>query len=100
VIISIWKDGLVLMLKKVKIAQFLRQYTGNRQTVEVEGSTIRECLNDLVKQYPETKKWLFDANNTPLIIVLVNQEVVLPDKMDQKVNKSDKIDLIPMIAGG
>ena len=99
-IISIWQDGLVLMVKKVKIAQFLRQYTGNRQTVEVEGSTIRECLNDLVKQYPETKKWLFDANNIPLIIVLVNQEVVLPDKMDQKVNKSDKIDLIPMIAGG
>jgi molybdopterin converting factor small subunit len=88
------------MVQDIKIAQILQQYTDNKEIVSVEGSTIRECLNNLVKQYPETRKWIPDANKISMIIVLLNKELVLPDKMDQKVSPTDKIELVPVIAGG
>jgi molybdopterin converting factor small subunit len=89
-----------IMIMKIKLAQILQQYANDQETVEVEGTTLRECLNDLAKRYPETKKWIFDVNNSPLILVLLNKEIVLPKHMDDKLTGNEKIDLIPMIAGG
>jgi sulfur-carrier protein len=88
------------MAQKIKLAQILYQYTGDQETIEVEGSTVRECLNDLVIKYPEIKKWIFDPNDSPLVIVLLNKELVLPGQMDKKVTKVDNIELVPLIAGG
>jgi molybdopterin converting factor small subunit len=83
----------------IKIAQMLLQYTDNRETVEVEGSTVRECLENLVKRYPELRPWIFAPNEAP-VITLLNNELVNSDHLDLKVNKNDKIALIPVVAGG
>jgi molybdopterin synthase sulfur carrier subunit len=88
------------MTQKIKLAQILQQYTGDQETIEVEGSTVHECLNNLVIKYPEIKKWIFDPNDSPLVIVLLNKELVLPGQMDKKVTKIDYIELVPLIAGG
>jgi sulfur-carrier protein len=88
------------MAQKIKLAQILQQYTGDLETIEVEGSTVGECLNDLVIKYPEIKKWIFDPNDAPLVIVLLNKELILPGQMDKKVTRIDNIELVPLIAGG
>jgi sulfur carrier protein ThiS len=88
------------MAQKIKLAQILQQYTSDQESIEVEGSTVRECLNNLVTKYPEIKKWIFDPNDAPLVIVLLNKELVLPGQMDKKVTKTDNIELVPLIAGG
>jgi sulfur carrier protein ThiS len=88
------------MAVKIKIAQMLYQYTDNRETVEVDGSTVRECLDNLVRKYPELQPWIFAPNNAPLVIVLLNNELVPSDHLDLKVNEKDKIALVPVVAGG
>jgi molybdopterin converting factor small subunit len=88
------------MLQKIKIAQILQQYTDDKEFVEVEGSSVRECLNDLIKKYPETKNYIFDVNNSPLVIVLNNGEIVLPRQMDDKLSANQSISLVPVVAGG
>jgi molybdopterin converting factor small subunit len=88
------------MAQIVNIAQVLQQQTGGRNRVEAEGSTIRECLDDLIKKYPEAKDNIYGLNNLLLVIVLVNNERVLPEDLDKRVNRFDKIELVPVVIGG
>ena len=88
------------MSVSLKIAAILQQFTGNKETVEVQGTTVRECLDDLTQKYPETRSWLFDANDSPVVWVLLNNEVVLPGDNTKKVKDGDELQLIPMVAGG
>jgi sulfur-carrier protein len=88
------------MAVKIKIAQVLQQFTDQNEIVEIDGSTVKQCLDNLVRKYPGVEKWIFDPNNSPLVIVLLNKELVLPEKLDTGVTGADRIDLIPMIAGG
>jgi molybdopterin converting factor small subunit len=84
----------------IKVTPILRQFTDNRETVRVEGSTVRECLNSLVARYPETEKWLFSNSRAPMICLFLNKEVVMPDDLDIEVSEGDVIDLCPVIGGG
>ena len=84
----------------IKITPILRQFTGNRQTIEVEGNTVLDCLKNLVGRYPDTEKWLFSSSDAPMICLFLNKEVILPEKLDTKVSKGDIIDLCPVIGGG
>lgn len=84
----------------LKVASILQQFTGDQEVVEVKGATVHECLEDLLKKYPETRKWLFDASNTPVVWVLLNKEVVMPEDNVRTVKDGDQIDLFPMVAGG
>lgn len=40
----------------------VEQYINNQDTVEVNGSTVGECITDLVRQYPDLKNILLDKN--------------------------------------
>jgi MoaD family protein len=84
----------------LRVAAILQQFTGDKEVVEVNGATVHECLKDLLQKYPETRRWLFDANNTPVVWVLLNKEVVMPEDNIKPVKDGDQIDLFPMVAGG
>jgi molybdopterin converting factor small subunit len=88
------------MPRKIKLAQVFKQYTSNREIVEVEGSTVRECLNSLIKKYPDIKKWIYDSKMSLLVVIILNGDIVLADKLDKPVSESEMINLIPIIAGG
>jgi molybdopterin converting factor small subunit len=78
----------------------LRQYTGNRQTVKAEGSTVLDCLKNLVARYPDTEKWLFSNSGAPMICLFLNKEVILPENPDTKVTEGDVMELCPVTGGG
>ena len=84
----------------INITPILREYTDNRENVDVEGTTVLDCLKSLVARYPDTEKWLFSNSDSPMICLFLNKEVVLPEKLDTKVSKGDIIDLYPVIGGG
>ena len=86
----------------VNIHQTHRNFTNGLDMVEVEGNTVGECLDHLVKQFPAMKEGLFD-NNGKLINVLeiyVNQESAFPEELAKPVKDGDKIYLTIMLAGG
>jgi molybdopterin converting factor small subunit len=84
----------------LKVAPILQQFTGEKEVVDVNGNTVFECLEDLAKKHPEIRRWLFDANNIPLVWVLLNNEMVMPEDNIKAVKHGDEIDLLPMVTGG
>jgi len=87
---------------KVHIHKTHRQYTNGMEAVEVEGSTVGECLKHLVGRFPDMKKELFgkkgDLRN--LIEIYINLESAYPDELAKPVKDGDEIHITFMLAGG
>ena len=86
------------MVIKVHIPPLLQQITSNRETVEVAGATVRECTDDLKRQFPGFREWL-DENN-PIAWLTVNRKIIGVGEMDQKVCASDELGVVLLLAGG
>jgi molybdopterin converting factor small subunit len=79
-----------------------RQYTDGQEVVSVEGKTVRECLNNLIKQYPKLEKALF-AKKDKLhnnIEIYLNHASAYPDELSKSVKDGDEIHIVTMLAGG
>ena len=88
---------------KVRIPTPLQKFTKNRQEVECTGSTVREVIEDLEKNYPGIKERLCDEkdNVRRFINIYVNEEDVRFLQQDRTPLKDgDEISIIPAIAGG
>lgn len=79
-----------------------RQYTSGLETVQVEGDTIGDCLNALVKGFPEMRTALFDGKGKlkNQIEIYLNSESAYPDELRKKVRAGDEIYITVMLAGG
>ena len=88
---------------KVHIPTPLRNYTERQQTVSVEGVTVAEGLEQLVKQFPAMRQHLFtpDGKLRSFVNVYVNDEDVrYLQKEATAVKEGDTISIVPSIAGG
>lgn len=90
------------MSVKINISPILFQYTNNKSMVEVKGNTVGQCLDQLVRQFPELKKWLFE-NNSKLrsyIDIYINDESAFPEGLTKPVKEGDILDILFIIDGG
>ena len=87
---------------KVHINSLLYQYTNNQSLAEVSGKTVGQCLEHLVKQFPNLKKALFNENGKLLgyIDVYVNEESAYPKELAKPVKPGDELHILLMIDGG
>ncbi|MFC2022152.1 MoaD/ThiS family protein [Chloroflexota bacterium] len=68
--------------------------------VEVDGNSVGECLNHLVKQQPTLKKEIFDEDgNLNYIQIFVNQEFILSEKLAKAVKDGDEISVVALGGG-
>ncbi|MFO7996398.1 MAG: MoaD/ThiS family protein [Dehalococcoidia bacterium] len=90
------------MAVKINIHPFLSQQTNNQDVVEVNGSTVGECLHQLVAQFPGLKPWLFekDGRLNRLVEIYVNTESSYPEELAKPVRDGDELHIIVIIAGG
>ena len=79
-----------------------RQFTNGLEVVAVEGNTVGECLNHLIKQFPGMEKALFAKKDKLLNVVEVflNHATAYPNELLKPVKDGDEIHLIVMLAGG
>jgi molybdopterin converting factor small subunit len=87
---------------KVNIHVELQHLAVGQPSVEVNGSTVGECLNDLVAKYPDMKKALFDEKGdlVTYVEVYVNLESTFPDELAYKVKEGDEIHITIVNVGG
>jgi len=87
---------------KVNIPHFLQYLTDGRKVVEVNGSTVGECLKHLVEQFPLIEKALFDEHGKLIsyLDIYVNEESAYPEDLVKPVRPGDELDIIFMIDGG
>ena len=90
------------MTVKVNIHPMLRFHTGGHEAVEVTGTTVGECLDNLFLEYPELKTDLLEENNglKRHFEIFVNAETAYPEELHMPVRDADEIHIIMMVAGG
>jgi molybdopterin converting factor small subunit len=87
---------------KVHVHVTHRQFTNGQDVVTVEGNTVGECLNHLVRQHPGMEKALFAKKDKLLNVVEVflNHASAYPNELTKPVKDGDEITLLVMLAGG
>ena len=90
------------MSVKVNIHPVLRHMTKGQSVVEVKGSTVGQCLKQLVAQFPETESALFNKDGRLLsyVEIYVNRESSYPEELKKKVADGDEIHIVLMLTGG
>jgi len=86
---------------EISIHKTHRRYTDGKEIIEVEGKTVGECLQDLVKKYPPLDKEIYKKGKLNSIIeVYLNGASAYPDELAKPVKDGDKINLVYMLSGG
>jgi len=87
---------------QIKIPSYLQPLPIDTEVVEVSGSTVGECLNQLVKQFPEIKKMLFAKNDKlySFVSIYVNGEDSYPEELAKPVKDGDELQILHIIGGG
>ena len=87
---------------KVHIHKTHRQYTNGLDVVEAEGSTVGDCLNYLVREFPGIEKEVFDKKGDlrNIIEIYVNLESAYPNELAKPVKDGDDMHITLILAGG
>ena len=87
---------------KIHVLSSLQPFTNNQEVIEVKGGTVGECINQLIQQYPEIERRLFDKNGKLLSYVglYVNGEAAYPEDLVKPVEDGDEIYILHIIGGG
>ena len=85
---------------RIRLNHALQPYASNREIVEVRGSTVRECLDNLIEFFPVFKELLFQNDGSLSALVLLDGETIVPDKLNRLLTGKSEILLAPMIYGG
>ena len=91
------------MSVEVRLPTMLRSEAGGQAVVRVDGATVGEALDDLVRQFPALLGRVVTDEGAlhKFVNVYVNDDDVrYLDKLDTKVADNDEISIIPAVAGG
>ena len=78
----------------------MQSLCGGKQTVEVEGSTVRQIVEALERAYPGMKERLVESGRIkPNISVAIDGEVTTLG-MIEKVGENSEVHFLPAISGG
>ena len=84
----------------VGIPSLLRSITGGEKSVQVEGETVRQVIENLEKRYPGIQERLCDSDHLrPGIAVIVDGNTSSL-KLRQRVNETSEIHFVISISGG
>lgn len=82
----------------------MKTITGNKTEAQVEGKTIGQCLDNLVRLYPGLTDMLFDNAGKLLPFVVIfhngNGTHLAPDPLGITVAADDKLMVTLLLAGG
>ena len=86
----------------INLGPGLQRLTGGKAEVRVEGDTVGQCLEEMIKQFPEIEPRLFDKKGKlrNYVDIYVNQESAYPEGLAKPVRDGDEIHITLIIAGG
>jgi MoaD family protein len=90
-------------MPQIQIPSPLRQYSGKKASVDVQGKTVGEALSGLVSQHPDLKRHLYteEGKLRSFVNVYVNDEDMrYLQKEATSLKDGDTISIVPSIAGG
>ncbi len=88
---------------KIYISGALKSFCSRNAEIEIQGNTIREILEALVDEYPESAKIVFDDEGKLRAFVRVyadEDDKTDEARWDDELSSNSKVLLLPLIAGG
>lgn len=90
-------------MAKVRIPTSMRSFTRNQDEVTASGATVGEVLRELEKRFPGIGPRVLDdkgAVRRYVNIFLNDEDIRFLQELDTPVRDSDRMTLIPAMAGG
>ena len=91
------------MNSKLRIPSPLRSFTNGQAILEVQGSNIKEILDELFEKYPEIKQHIIDSEGNLrnfVNIFIGDTDIKHSGGIDANVENGSDVRIIPSIAGG
>lgn len=87
---------------EINIPPALQTLVGGIRRIDVDGSTVGECLDALSKKYPALKPRLLNRQGKPPggMSIYVNGQAAYPEPLARPVRDGDKIHLAYIVLGG
>jgi molybdopterin converting factor small subunit len=78
------------------------QFTDGLDMMAVEGNTVGECLNHLIRRFPQMEKALFAKKDKLLnhVEIYVNSASAYPNELGKSIQDGDTIHLLVALSGG
>ena len=89
-------------MANIRIPTPLRAYTDGESSIDVDGGTVGDALNNLVAQHPDLKPHLFNDSELRSFvnIFIADEDIRFMQGLDTEIESDDKLRIIPSIAGG
>ena len=90
-------------MAKIRIPTPLRSYTKNLEEVDAAGATVGELIADLEKNYPGIRERLLDDKGGVRRYVNIyhnDEDIRFLQELKTPVKDTDKVSIVPAIAGG
>jgi molybdopterin converting factor small subunit len=87
----------------LRLPPVLRSHVGGVRSVDVDGATLREALDDLFASYPTVKPQIVDDSgdlNRFVNVYVDNEDVRLREGLDTELNDGSTVIVLPAMAGG
>jgi molybdopterin converting factor small subunit len=71
--------------------------------MDARGSTIGECLDDIIRQYPQSKTWLLDQDSLLRVMISVNNLEIITqgtESLHRILEPGDEIIIFAVASGG
>ena len=90
------------MSVKINIPSYLQSFTNDSEVIEVDGSTIHECLNHLIKKFPEIGDKVFgkDGELHNYVTIYVDGEFAYQEQLVKPVEDGTELHLLYVLGGG
>ena len=88
---------------EVRLPTVLRQHAGGQPSVQANGGSVGEVLEDLVRQFPAMRGQVVTEEGTLhkfVNVYLNDDDVRYLDRLDTKVPDDSVISILPAVAGG
>lgn len=87
----------------IKISPLLSKHTNFQEKFIIEKTSVITALEQLVADYPELQKYIFDADHDICAFINIyvnNHDIRDLDDINTKLEPQDELAIIPAVAGG
>ena len=90
------------MTVEINLPPVLQAIVNGINRVNVSGSTVGECIKEMIKRYPQLKPKLFTRRGKLRngIQIFINREDAYPEPLSRPARDGDKIYLSHIVFGG
>jgi hypothetical protein len=90
------------MTVEVRLSNLLRQATDWRERIEVNARTPEECIQAVLTDFPDVRKWIYDKHGRmwDRIQFFVNGKRIGRDELSDPMKEGDELHILLNIGGG